>query len=59
MGNIRGGVLEVVLPQWCAATRVIHLLYPPPRGLLPSVRSLIEYLAMHLAASIQERSAEI
>lgn len=57
--SIRNGILEVVLPQWSAASHVIHLLYPPPRGMLPSVRSLIEYLTVHLPASIQERSVDI
>jgi hypothetical protein len=27
---------------------VIHLLYPSPRGMLPSVRSLIDYLSAEL-----------
>lgn len=50
--SVGSGVLEVVLPQWSAATHIIHLLYPQPRGMLPSVRSLIEYLTVHLPASI-------
>ncbi|MFS2101902.1 LysR substrate-binding domain-containing protein [Variovorax sp. Varisp85] len=55
---VRSGTLEIVLPQWSAASHVIHLLYPPPRGMLPSVRSLIDYLSVHLPASIHERSVE-
>ncbi len=54
--SIRSGVLVHVLPEWAAATHIIHLLYPTPRGMLPSVRSLIDYLMIHLPASIQERS---
>ncbi|KDB08170.1 transcriptional regulator, LysR family [Burkholderia sp. lig30] len=57
--SVRSGALEVVLPQWSAAIHVVHLLYPPPRGMLPSVRSLIDYLSVYLPASIQERSVEI
>ena len=57
--SIRHGALELVLAPWSGATHVIHLLYPPPRGMLPSVRSLIDYLTIHLPASIQERSVEI
>ncbi|HHK4226758.1 TPA: LysR substrate-binding domain-containing protein [Pseudomonas aeruginosa] len=53
---VQRGILEVVLPAWSAATHVIHLLYPSPRGMLPSVRSLIDYLSNHLPACIQERS---
>ena len=56
---IRSGALEIVLPPWSAAHHIIHLLYPPPRGMLPSVRSLIDYLVTHLPASIQERSVEV
>ncbi|EQB08587.1 LysR substrate-binding domain-containing protein [Novosphingobium lindaniclasticum] len=57
--SVRGGVLETVLPHWSAETHMIHLLYPTPRGMLPSVRSLIDYLAVHLPACIQERSVEL
>lgn len=55
-GSIRSGLLAHVLPEWTAATHNIHLLYPSPRGMLPSIRSLIDYLLIHLPASIQERS---
>lgn len=54
--SVRRGVLEHVLPEWTAAIHLIHMLYPSPRGMLPSVRSLIDYLMTHLPASIQERS---
>jgi DNA-binding transcriptional LysR family regulator len=57
--SVRRGALEVVLPQWSAAIHVVHIIYPPPRGMLPSVRSLIDYLSVHLPASIQERSVEV
>jgi DNA-binding transcriptional LysR family regulator len=57
--SVRSGVLETVLPHWSAETHMIHLLYPTPRGMLPSVRSLIDYLAVHLPACIQERSVEL
>mgnify|MGYP001618920084 CR=1 FL=1 len=53
---VRGGVLELVLPEWTAAEHIMHLIYPSPRGMLPSVRSLIDYLMIHLPASIQESS---
>jgi len=56
--GVRSGALEIVPPQWSASTHVIHLLYPPSRGMLLSVRSLIDYLSVHLPASIQERSVE-
>jgi DNA-binding transcriptional LysR family regulator len=46
---LRSKILERVLPAWCGLTYAIYLLYPGPRGLLPSVRSLIDYLGEHLA----------
>lgn len=56
---LRAGLLEHVLPAWSASAQIIHLLYPTPRGMLPSVRSLIDYLldSQHsagLAASSQQ-----
>jgi DNA-binding transcriptional LysR family regulator len=49
---IRTGLLTQVLPDWAAATRRIYLLYPSPLGMLPSVRSLIDYLLVYLPALI-------
>ena len=56
---IRSGRLAQVLPDWTATTHRLYLLYPSPRGMLPSVRSLIDYLLVHLPASIQERSVDV
>jgi len=49
---IRDGKLEHVLPLWSASQQLIRLVYPPPRGMLPSVRSLIDYLMVHLPANV-------
>lgn len=51
--------LDLVLRGWAGAEHVIHMLYPKPKGMLPSVRSLIDYLSIHLPASIQERSVAV
>lgn len=56
---IRSGLLTQVLPDWTTTSHRIYLLYPSPRGMLPSVRSLIDYLLVHLPASIQERSVDV
>ncbi|KIC79553.1 LysR substrate-binding domain-containing protein [Pseudomonas sp. XWY-1] len=56
---VQRGQLNLVLPGWAGAEHVIHLLYPKPKGMLPSVRSLIDYLSIHLPASIQERSVTV
>ncbi|WP_295449185.1 LysR family transcriptional regulator [uncultured Thiodictyon sp.] len=50
---IRTGQLAQVLPDWTTTMHHIYLLYPSPRGMLPSVRSLIDYLLVHMPASIQ------
>jgi DNA-binding transcriptional LysR family regulator len=55
--SVGSGVLEVVLPQWSAATHIMHVLYPRPRGMLPSVRSLIEYLTVSLPAACSSEAA--
>lgn len=57
--SIRSQLLTHLLPDWAASTHQIHMLYPAPRGMLPSVRVLIDYLAIHLPTSIQERKVVI
>ena len=49
---LRSNLLQHVLADWTASEHLIHLVYPPPRGMLPSVRSLIDYLVMHLPPAI-------
>ena len=49
-------VVERVLPEWSGAQNILHLVYPTPRGMLPSVRSLIDYLLIHVPAWLEERS---
>lgn len=51
---VRAGALQHVLADWSAPQHLIRLVYPTPRGMLPSVRSLIEYLSVHLPIRIQE-----
>jgi len=53
---LREGLVERVLPEWSGAKNILHLVYPTPRGMLPSVRSLIDYLLIHVSAWLQERS---
>jgi DNA-binding transcriptional LysR family regulator len=49
-------LVDRVLPQWSGAKNILHLVYPTPRGMLPSVRSLIDYLLIHVPAWLQKRS---
>ena len=53
---LREGLVERVLPEWSGAKNILHLVYPTPRGMLPSVRSLIDYLLIHVSGWLQERS---
>jgi len=53
---LKEGFVDRVLPEWSGAKNVLHLVYPTPRGMLPSVRSLIDHLLIHVPAWLQERS---
>ncbi len=53
---LKEGLVDRVLPEWSGAKNILHLVYPTPRGMLPSVRSLIDHLLIHLPAWPQERS---
>ena len=53
---LRDGLVDRVLPEWSGARNILHLVYPTPRGMLPSVRSLIDYLLIRVPAWLQERS---
>jgi DNA-binding transcriptional LysR family regulator len=43
--DIDSGKLEQVLPAWTLPLGVFHLVFPTRRGLLPSVRAFIDFLA--------------
>src|SRR6266852_4701093 len=53
---LKEGLVERVLPEWSGAKNILHLVYPTPRGMLPSVRSLIDHVLIHVPAWLQERS---
>jgi DNA-binding transcriptional LysR family regulator len=55
-GPLKDGLVDRVLPEWSGAKNILHLVYPTPRGMLPSVRSLIGYLLIHVPAWLQEKS---
>ena len=42
--EIRNGQLVRLLPSWAPKRQVVHAVYPSKRGLLPSVRALLDYL---------------
>lgn len=43
--ELASGSLVSVLPNWRPRREVIHIVFPSRRGMLPSVRALIDYLA--------------
>ena len=43
--DLRAGRLVDVLPEWTPKAGIIHAVFPSRRGLLPSVRTLLDYLA--------------
>ncbi|TCF96778.1 LysR family transcriptional regulator [Paraburkholderia strydomiana] len=42
--DIQAGQLVHVLPQWRPPAGIVHAVYPSRRGLLPSVRTLLDFL---------------
>ena len=47
--ELAAGKLVDVLPGWAPQTGIIHALFPSRRGLLPSVRAFIDFLAAEYA----------
>lgn len=46
---LKSGVLIELLPQWSPKSGRIHVVFPFRRGLMPSVRALIDYLVKRMA----------
>lgn len=46
--DLRAGLLQRVLPGWNSELGVLHAVFPTRRGLLPAVRSFIDFLATRL-----------
>jgi DNA-binding transcriptional LysR family regulator len=44
--ELRDGRLVKVIPEWRPKGGVVHVVFPSRRGLLPSVRELIDYLSL-------------
>jgi DNA-binding transcriptional LysR family regulator len=46
--ELEAGTLRPTLPEWSLPTGIVHAVFPTRRGLLPSVRALIDFLAARL-----------
>jgi DNA-binding transcriptional LysR family regulator len=57
-GYVARGALEVVLPKWSTAQGTLHFVYPSRRGLLPAVRSFVDFLADRLPDAQRSRHDE-
>jgi len=55
---ISRGELEVVLPDWSVPQGTMHFVYPSRRGLLPAVRSFVDFLAERLPKARAEYHKE-
>jgi len=51
--EVRKGQLVRVLVQWSAGLATVSLLMPSRRGLLPSVRAFVDFLAERIPAAAQ------
>ena len=56
--DIKAGRLVDLLPDWTPRSGIIHAAFPSRRGLLPSVRALLDFLVEEYAAlSASEQKA--
>lgn len=51
---LKQGTLVKIAPEWASRSGIVHAVFPSRRGLLPSVRSLIDYLALRFEQSVEE-----
>src|SRR3546814_14940593 len=56
--DVRVGRLVHVLPDWRPKAAIVHAIFPSRRGLLPSVRALVDFLA-HECAVQRARANQI
>ena len=56
--DLQAGRLALVLPQWRPRSGLVHAVFPSRRGLLPSVRALLDFLAGECARQRQTLSRE-
>lgn len=51
--DLQSGKLVTVLPDWRPSSEIVHAVFPSRRGLLPSVRALLDFLGEECAAHRQ------
>lgn len=55
--DIEAGRLVHVLPDWRPRAGIVHAVFPSRRGLLPSVRAFLDFLARECAAQRKEAAS--
>ena len=55
--DLRTGRLVDAVPGWAPRTGIVHAVFPSRRGLLPSVRALVDFLAAEFAALAEAEAA--
>jgi DNA-binding transcriptional LysR family regulator len=53
--DLRQSLLEIVLPEFLAPLCEIQAVFPSRRGMLPAVRSFIDFLSAHCVSEVSER----
>ncbi|HEY6432945.1 MAG TPA: LysR substrate-binding domain-containing protein [Acetobacteraceae bacterium] len=48
--DLQNGTLVTILPEWRPSSEIVHAVFPSRRGLLPSIRALLDFLADECAA---------
>ncbi|MCW0199207.1 LysR family transcriptional regulator [Sphingopyxis sp.] len=48
--DLQAGRLKTLLPEWQPPSEIVHAVFPSRRGLLPSVRALLDFLADECAS---------
>ena len=52
--DVKDGRLQYILPEWVLPVWLVHVVFPSRRGLLPSVRALIDFLVNACARHREE-----
>lgn len=56
--DLRAGRLVRVLPEWTPPAGLVHAVFPSRRGLLPAVRTFLDFLGERLTAQYQRCAAK-
>jgi len=57
--DIEAGRLVPVLPRWRPRAGIIHAVFPSRRGLLPSVRAFLDFLASECVTQRQQAAGKL